>query len=135
MLHSHDLPGLKHARELLNAITSNCDDAIDDVLDGVDLYDPGLGKRPAPNTPDAALDALHALRLGPLQMEGEGLVPAPGAISVLRAAHPYERERLEELIERSETNPDRVVRLQPKLDAGGLEREQFRRQVRKALLK
>jgi SpoVK/Ycf46/Vps4 family AAA+-type ATPase len=135
MLHTHDLPGLKHARELLTATTSNCEDAIDDVLDGVDLYDPGLGKRPAPNTPDAALDALHALRLGPLQTEGEGLVPAPGAVTVLRAAHSYERERLEELIERSETVPDRVVRVQPKPDAGGLEREQFRRQVRKSLLK
>jgi ATP-dependent Zn protease len=135
MLHTHDLPGLKHARELLSGPTSTSDDAIDDVLDGVDLYDPGLGKRPAPNTPDAALDALHALRLGPLQTDGEGLVPAPGAITVLRAAHPYERERLEELIDRSEANPDTVVRLQPKPDAGGLEREQFRRQVRKSLLK
>lgn len=132
MLHTHDLPGLKHARDLLSGPTSTSDDAIDDVLDGVDLYDPGLGKRPAPNTPDAALDALMALRLGPLETD---LLPGPGAITVLRAAHPYERERLEELIERSEANPDRVVRLQPKPDAGGLEREQFRRQVRKSSLK
>src|SRR6056297_2750801 len=132
MLHSYDLPGLKHARDLLSGPTSTSDDAIDDVLDGVDLYDPGLGKRPAPNTPDAALDALMALRLGPLETD---LLPGPGAITVLRAAHPYERERLEELIDWSETNPDTVVRVQPKPDAGGLEREQFRRTVRKSLLK
>lgn len=132
MLHTQDLPGLKHARDLLSGPTSTSDDAIDDVLDGVDLYDPGLGKRAAPDTPDAALDALMALRLGPLETD---LLPGPGAVTVLRAAHSYERERLEELIERSETVPDRVVRVQPKPDAGGLEREQFRRQVRKSLLK
>jgi len=37
MLHTQDLPGLKHARDLLSGPAATSDDAIDDVLDGVDL--------------------------------------------------------------------------------------------------
>ena len=137
MPHISDVPGVDRALAILSGTTSFSGDAFDDVLDGVDLDDPYLGARPTPRTPDTALDALMALRLGALETDAglEGLCPDPGTITVLRAAQVHERERLKDLIEQSDDIPDMMVRMQPKAGGGGIEREQFRREVLKNLLK
>ena len=137
MPHISDLPGFDRALDILSGTTLSSDDAFDDVLDGVDPDDPCLGARPTPRTPDTALDALMALRLGALESNAglDGLSPDPGTITVLRAAEVHERERLKDLIEQSDDIPDTMVRLQPGAGGGGIEREQFHREILKNLLK
>ena len=65
----------------------------------------------------------------------EGFCPEPGTITVLRAVLVHGRERLKDLIEKSDKIPDMMVRLQPGTGGSGIEREQFHRGILRNLLK
>lgn len=131
-----DLPGLDRARDLLLATEKKNTDAIDDVLDGVDLHDPSLGARPEPGTPDEALDALMAQRIAAVECEFApgGPCPEPGTIIVLRAARERDCARLHGQIEEL-TRADRVEVRQMLGSANKLDLRQLETNVCRALLK
>jgi AAA+ superfamily predicted ATPase len=131
-----DLPGLDRARDILLATDKKNTDAIDDVLDGVDLHDPGLGARPEPRTPDKALDALMALRIAAVECEFApgGPCPEPGTIIMLRAARERDCARLHGQIEEL-TRADRVEVRQMPGSANKLDLRQLETNVCRALLK
>lgn len=131
-----DLPGLDRARDLLLGANTRNTDAIDDVLDGVDLHDPQLGARPEPRTPDAALDALMVLRIAALEREfgRRGPCPEPGTIIILRAARERDTERLHGQIEAMSPTSRVEVRRMPG-SGNKLDLRQLETNVRRAVLK